>query len=122
MTVTQVGYAAGVFLVVPLGDTLNRRRLIPAILICSAVALGASALAPSFTVLLATLAVVGLTTVTGQLLIPLAGDLAQEDQRGRRRRDSRLGSAPRASWFADISELGRHALGWREHPTLSLLS
>jgi predicted MFS family arabinose efflux permease len=82
VTVTQVGYAIGILLVVPLGDTVDRRRLIPAIMGCSVLALAASALAPNFAVLLLTLAAVGMTTVTGQLLIPLAGDLAQDEQRG----------------------------------------
>jgi predicted MFS family arabinose efflux permease len=83
ITVTQIGYALGILLVVPLGDTMNRRRLIPATMICSAVALIACALAPSFPALLVALAAVGLTTVAGQLLTPLAGDLAEPDQRGR---------------------------------------
>src|SRR4051795_2709997 len=83
VTLTQAGYAGGVFLLVPLGDTLDRRRLIPAIMAASAVALTASALAPSFAVLLVALAAVGLTTIIGQLLTPLAGDLASDDQRGR---------------------------------------
>ncbi|MDI6521741.1 hypothetical protein QMA61_36825 [Streptomyces coelicoflavus] len=39
VTVTQVGYALGIFLIVPLGDVLNRRRLIPLILSLSAVTL-----------------------------------------------------------------------------------
>ena len=82
VTLTQAGYALGVFLVVPLGDTLDRRRLIPTIMGCSVLALAASALAPTYAVLLAALALVGLTTVTGQLLAPLAGDLARHDQRG----------------------------------------
>ena len=83
VTLTQVGYALGVFLLVPLGATLDRWRLIPAIMTASAVALAASAMAPSFAVLLVTLAAVGLTTVVGQILTPLAGDLATDDQRGR---------------------------------------
>jgi predicted MFS family arabinose efflux permease len=83
VTVTQIGYAIGIFLVVPLGDTLNRRRLIPAVMASSAVALAASAAAPDFTILLVTLALVGLTTLAGQLLLPMAGDLALDDQRGR---------------------------------------
>jgi predicted MFS family arabinose efflux permease len=83
ITVTQIGYALGILLVVPLGDTLSRRRLIPAIMICSALALAACALAPGFATLLVTLAALGLTTVAGQLLIPLAGDLAAPEQRGR---------------------------------------
>lgn len=66
VTVTQIGYAIGVFLIVPLGDVLNRRRLIPAILILSSGALIAAALAPTYAVLLAALAAVGMTTVAAQ--------------------------------------------------------
>ncbi|GAA2748620.1 MFS transporter [Amnibacterium kyonggiense] len=83
VTATQLGYAVGVLLFVPLGDLLPRRRLVPVALVCSAVALAASALAPTFPVLLATLALVGLTTVSGQILVPLAGDLASDHDRGR---------------------------------------
>lgn len=83
VTATQLGYAVGVLLFVPLGDLLPRRRLVPIALLCAAVALAASALAPSFPVLLVTLALVGLTTVSGQILVPLAGDLASDRDRGR---------------------------------------
>lgn len=83
VTATQLGYAVGVFLIVPLGDLLPRRRLIPIVLLCVAVALAATAFAPTFAVLLGTLALVGLTTVSGQLLVPLAGDLADDASRGR---------------------------------------
>jgi predicted MFS family arabinose efflux permease len=113
VTVTQVGYSAGVFLLVPLGDTLNRRRLIPAILACSAAALAASALAPTFAVLLATFAAVGLTTVSGQLLVPLAGDLAQEDQRGRVVGTVASGILTGILASRTISGLVADALGWR---------
>jgi predicted MFS family arabinose efflux permease len=83
VTITQIGYAIGVFFLVPLGDIVNRKRMIPAFMLLSAVALAASGLAPSFPVLLATFALVGLSTVAGQLLVPLAGDLATDEQRGR---------------------------------------
>ena len=83
ITTTQIGYALGILLIVPLGDTLNRRKLIPAVMLCSAVALLACAFAPSFPILLAALAAVGLSTVAGQILTPLAGDLARPEQRGR---------------------------------------
>src|SRR4051812_17393968 len=83
VTTTQLGYAAGVLLIVPLGDVLDRRRLVPAAMLCSTVALTASALAPAFGLLLVALTVVGLTTVTGQILAPLAGDLADDATRGR---------------------------------------
>ena len=83
VTVTQVGYAVGIFLVVPLGDVLNRRRLVPGVLVASGVALFAAALAPTWVAALVALTVVGLTSVGAQLLIPLAGDLAAPDERGR---------------------------------------
>lgn len=83
VTATQLGYAVGVLLIVPLGDLLPRRRLVPIALVCAAAALVASAIAPTFPVLLVTLALVGLTTVSGQILVPLAGDLASDGDRGR---------------------------------------
>ncbi|NQX13386.1 MFS transporter [Microbacteriaceae bacterium VKM Ac-2855] len=83
VTATQLGYALGVLLFVPLGDVLNRRLLIPVAMLCASLALLASALAPTFGVLVATLALVGFTTVAGQILAPLAGDLADDATRGR---------------------------------------
>ena len=82
VTVTQVGYAVGVLLLVPLGDRFNARRLIPLVMAACATALAAAGLAPTYPVLLVALALVGFTTVTAQLLIPLATDLASDDQRG----------------------------------------
>lgn len=82
ITATQIGYAAGVLLLVPLGDVRDRRRLVPAMLLCSAVALLLCALAPSFGLLLVAITLLGVTTVAGQLLAPLAGDLADDDNRG----------------------------------------
>jgi len=83
VTATQVGYALGILLIVPLGDVLDRRRLVPVVLLCSALALVACAFAPSFPLLLAAISLLGLTTVSGQVLVPLAGDLADEESRGR---------------------------------------
>src|SRR4051795_12715602 len=83
VTVTQLGYAAGILFIVPLGDVLNRRRLIPLMMLGATVALALCAVAPSFGVLLVALTLVGFTTVSGQLLTPLAGDLADEANRGR---------------------------------------
>jgi predicted MFS family arabinose efflux permease len=83
VTATQVGYALGIFLVVPLGDVLDRRTLIPGILCGAAVMLLGAAMAPTYATLLASLAGVGLTTVSAQLLAPLASELAEPRQRGR---------------------------------------
>ncbi|MEU1020922.1 MFS transporter [Streptomyces sp. NPDC005904] len=82
VTTVQFGYAAGILLIVPLGDLLDRRRLIPVMLLGSAVTLTACALAPTFTLLAVALTLLGVTTVSGQLLTPLAGDLAGDGDRG----------------------------------------
>lgn len=113
VTLTQIGYALGAFLVVPLGDRLNRRRLIPVIMFASALALAASAVAPGFTVLLVALALVGLTTVAGQLLVPLAGDLAREDQRGRAVGTVASGILIGILVSRAISGIVADAFGWR---------
>lgn len=83
VTATQLGYAAGILLIVPLGDVRNRRHLIPGMMICAAAALTVCAVAPSMGVLLIAICLVGVTTVAGQILAPLAGDLADVASRGR---------------------------------------
>ncbi|GAA1072889.1 MFS transporter [Nocardiopsis metallicus] len=83
ITGVQVGYALGALLIVPLGDTLARHRLIPAIMAVSVLALVVTAVAPSYAVVVLAMFVVGLSSVTGQLLTPLAGDLARPEHRGR---------------------------------------
>ncbi|MGQ5262437.1 MFS transporter [Micromonospora sp. ZYX-F-536] len=82
VTATQIGYAVGVLLLVPLGDVLDRRRFVPVLLLTSAAALLLCALAPSTGMLLLALGVLGVTTVSGQVLTPLAGDLAGDAHRG----------------------------------------
>ncbi len=83
VTFTQVGYALGVFLIVPLGDVLNRQRLMPSVLLLTAVMLVASGLAPNFWSLLVVSLLLGICTVGGQIITPLAGDLAADHQRGK---------------------------------------
>lgn len=82
VTGTQIGYAMGILFFVPLGDIATRRVLIPLAMTASAVALMISAFAPGFAALLLSLAAVGLLTTGGQMLPPLAGDLATPEQRG----------------------------------------
>lgn len=83
VTVTQAGYAAGLFLLVPLGDLADRRRLITLQLGLLAAALLAVALAPATAVLLAALAVVGALAVVAQTMVAAAAHLAAPAFRGR---------------------------------------
>ena len=82
-TASQVGYAIGLVFLVPLGDLVNRRRLISFTLLVSAVGLGAAAAAPSLAVLAFAIVVVGTASVVAQILVPLANELAGEEERGR---------------------------------------
>lgn len=83
LVTTQVGYAAGLVLLVPLGDLLDRRRLVPAVLAVTVVALIGAAVSPGVAALAIALGAVGLTSVVAQILVPLAATLAGDEERGR---------------------------------------
>ena len=82
VTATQAGYVAGLLFIVPLGDLLQRRRLVSVLLALDACALAIAAAAPAFGVLAAALAVVGVTSVAAQVLVPFASALAAEEDAG----------------------------------------
>lgn len=83
VTMSQVGYAAGLALLVPIGDIVARRRMVPVVLLLTALAMGLSAAAPGIGVLIGLALVVGLGSVVAQVLVPLAASLAADDQRGK---------------------------------------
>jgi len=83
VTLSQVGYALGLALLVPLGDILTRKRFLPAVLMVTALGLVVSAAAPSVGMLLAVALVVGLGSTVAQMLVPMAASLADEATRGR---------------------------------------
>jgi predicted MFS family arabinose efflux permease len=83
ITSAQIGYAAGLLLIVPLGDLFRRRKLVVQIFLVAVVALIGCALAPNLFIFgLASLAV-GCASVAGQVMIPFAADLAPPERRGR---------------------------------------
>ncbi|MGE6757118.1 MFS transporter [Corallococcus interemptor] len=82
-TLTQVGYAVGMLFLVPLGDSLERRKVILLLCGCVGVALVAAGLAPSLNVLVAASFAIGVTTVVPQMIIPFAAQLAAPSERGR---------------------------------------
>lgn len=83
VTVTQLGYAAGLLLLVPLGDLLERRRFVVVLGVGAALALTFTGSAPSGAVLLAASILVGLLSVQAQVLVPFAATLASDEERGR---------------------------------------
>lgn len=83
ITLTQVGYVLGMLLLVPLGDRLEKRRLITVLLAVTTLALLAAGLATSFPMLLIASLVSGGTSVVAQILVPFAASLAPDHTRGR---------------------------------------
>ncbi|KAJ6263332.1 Phosphoribosylaminoimidazole-succinocarboxamide synthase [Drechslerella dactyloides] len=79
--VMQAGYACGLFFITPLGDIFRRRALTLAlILFTTAMWLGCT-VTQRFTVFTGLSFVVGATTVTPQLMLPLVGDLAPANRK-----------------------------------------
>jgi predicted MFS family arabinose efflux permease len=82
-TLTQLGYAAGLLLIVPLGDVFDRRMLVMLTLFAVTVSLIVMAVAPSMPILAIASFAVGLTTVAPQIIVPFAASLAAPKERGR---------------------------------------
>jgi predicted MFS family arabinose efflux permease len=82
-TLTQIGYAFGMLLVVPLGDMMERRRLVLLFTALSALCCLLLATAQAFPLLIVGSFLLGLTTMTPQLLIPFAALLAAPEKKGK---------------------------------------
>ncbi|QTH40541.1 MFS transporter [Cohnella sp. LGH] len=82
-TATQICYALGLLLLVPLGDLLNQRRLIVGQMLLSVAALVVVGTASSAAVLIAGIAAVGLLAVIVQTIVAFAATLAAPSERGR---------------------------------------
>ncbi|SFQ51991.1 Predicted arabinose efflux permease, MFS family [Variovorax sp. OK605] len=113
MTLTQLGYGAGLLLLVPLADVVENRRLIVGALAGAVVGLVGIALSGSAATFLAASFVVGACAVAAQVLLPFASHLAPEATRGKvvgNIMAGLLGGIMLARPFASIVA---SALGWR---------
>lgn len=81
-TATQIGYGLGLFLLVPLGDLMDRRRLIVSQFLLLGAASFFASLAPSSIVLIVASLVVGICATVAQQIIPFAASLATPERRG----------------------------------------
>ncbi|SDO93060.1 MFS transporter [Actinacidiphila guanduensis] len=82
VTVTQLGFAVSLVLILPLGDLLDRRSLLTGLLLLDAAALTTAGLAWNMTVALVAFAILGVANVAAQVLVPAAAHLATDEQRG----------------------------------------
>lgn len=79
---TQVGYAAGLLTLVPLGDIAERRSLMMRLYGAVAVALLLAAVAKGLTAMIVASVLIGLTASVTHIALPIAPDLATEEKRG----------------------------------------
>lgn len=79
---TQIGYALGLLLIVPLGDVLNKRRLIITMATLSSLSLLAAFFAPTFQLFIFSAFLIGLLSVVPQIIIPYGAVLAGPEKRG----------------------------------------
>jgi predicted MFS family arabinose efflux permease len=108
-TLTLVGYALGLLLLVPLVDLVENRRLILRTLGCAIVAALATALAPTPALLLLATFVLGASCAAIQMMVPLVASMVAPERRGQAIGEVMSGlmigillSRPAASLIADL--------------------
>lgn len=80
---TQLGYALGLLFLVPLGDVVDRPKLIIRMAALSAISLLAAFFAPSFTLFACASFLIGLLSIVPQIIIPYGAVLAGPKDRGK---------------------------------------
>lgn len=79
---TQIGYALGLFLLVPLGDMFERKKQILMITGLAIFALLVAAISHTFFLLEIASILIGTCSIVPQLILPLAANLSTDENRG----------------------------------------
>jgi len=82
VTMTQLGYAAGLLLLVPLSDLLENRRLVVSVLVLVVGGLIGAGFAVNSVMFFISAILIGIGSVAAQILVPLAAHMAPAQQRG----------------------------------------
>ncbi|MET9391939.1 MFS transporter [Streptomyces sp. NPDC006624] len=112
-SVAQLGYAVGLLFFAPLGDSVNRRRLVASLTVVTTLALAASAVAPGAGVLAVAVFVASAATVIPQLLVPLVAERAPADRRARHVAAVIAGLFTGIVGARVLGGLAGQAFGWR---------
>ena len=112
-TFTQIGYALGMPLFIPLGDFVERRRLVVCLFLAVACALAVAALSQHLAQLIVASFFIGLTTVIAQILIPFAADLSTPAEQGRTIGAIMSGALLGILLARTLSGFISHHFGWR---------
>ena len=113
MTLTQLGYGAGLLMLVPLADVVENRRLITLLMVGAVIGLVGIALSNSAATFLAASFLVGTCAVTAQVLVPLASHLVPEATRGKVVGNIMAGLLAGIMLARPFSSLIAAAFGWR---------
>ncbi|WP_062309617.1 MFS transporter [Alicyclobacillus sendaiensis] len=112
-TLTQIGYALGLFLFVPLGDSLERRSLMVRMCLATAGSLLVLAGSPDVWWLMGACLLVGAATIVPQLVVPFAAHLAPPEARGRTVGTVMSGLLIGVLLARTLAGLVGQVLGWR---------
>jgi predicted MFS family arabinose efflux permease len=112
-TVTQVGYAAGLFFLVPLGDMVQRRKIIMVNCAALVASLLVTAVAPRFVVVAVFSFIIGAASVMPQILLPIASQFSEPANKERNTGIVLSGILVGVLGARVLSGLVGHALGWR---------
>ncbi|MFB9304326.1 MFS transporter, partial [Kibdelosporangium philippinense] len=82
VTAAQMGYAVGIFLLVPLGDRIALRPLVVTLLVLTGLSLVVASSADSLPPLFGASVLVGVTTVLAPAITPIAAGLVAQDRQG----------------------------------------
>lgn len=80
---SQIGYGLGLLFFLPLGDIVERRKLILALIVLCAATLAGTAFAPSLHLLILGNFLIGMTCMGAQILIPIAVEMSPSNEQGR---------------------------------------
>lgn len=83
VTLSQIGYAAGVLLIVPLGDKIDRRKIISFMLCSCTISLVGAAISPTFSTLAIASLISGVTSSATMVIIPYVASHTNEQIRGK---------------------------------------
>ena len=121
MTLTQLGYGAGLLFLVPLADVVENRRLILAAMAGAVAGLVGIALSNSAATFLAASFLVGTCAVAAQVLVPLASHLVADATRGKVVGNIMAGLLAGIMLARPFSSLVASAFGWRAVFAISAL-
>ncbi|WP_335944153.1 MFS transporter [Pseudomonas sp. G166] len=113
VSLTQLGYAVGLLLLVPLADLMENRRLVVGFTLVASLCLVAAGFTDSPSLFLLFSLLIGLTSVAVQILVPLAAHMAPEASRGRVVGNIMSGLLLGILLSRPLSSLLAQAVGWR---------